>query len=72
MNKDSGGRRKGILGNVDKDYWIYDSEDGFDLTRPIPPTAGPRANAITLKTGRSDIAIDPSISALVIIDMQSD
>lgn len=61
----------GVVGDISNDYWIYDSRAGFDLTRPWPITSGPSANAITLQTTTSNIAIDPDKTALVVIDMQN-
>ena len=71
MSTDSKLHRKAIIGNVNDDFWVYDSEKGFDLTRPSPPTASLIPEAITLETTTSPITIDPSISALVVIDMQN-
>lgn len=71
MAADSSARQKAIIGNVKDDFWIYDSEKGFDLTRPSPPTALSKPGAITLQTTTSPVTIDPAISALVIIDMQN-
>lgn len=64
-------RRKAIIGNENDDFWVYDSERGFDLTRPSHPTASPVAEAITLQTTTLPVTINPAISALVIIDMQN-
>ncbi|KAK5077070.1 hypothetical protein LTR64_005450 [Lithohypha guttulata] len=64
-------RQKAIIGNLNHDFWIYDSETGFDLTRPPPPFTNPRHSAITIRTTSSPITITPSKTALVIIDMQN-
>ena len=71
MTADIKARQKALIGSVNDDFWLYDSETGFDLTRPTPPTRPPVKNAITLQTTTSPITIDPVKSALVIIDMQN-
>lgn len=71
MEHDTKTHQKAIIGNVNEDFWLYDSQTGFDLTRPSPPTAAPTAGAITLQTTTSPVTIDPAKSALVIIDMQN-
>ena len=71
MGDANDGRQKAIIGNVDNDFWIFDSEKGFDLTRPSPPTAEPSQDAITVETTTAAITVDPAKSALVVIDMQN-
>lgn len=71
MAADTSVRQRAVIGNVNDDFWVYDSEKGFDLTRPSPPTTLSKVGAITLQTTTSPTTIDPAISALVIIDMQN-
>lgn len=63
--------QKAIIGNLDHDYWVWDSEKGFDLTRTFKPEAKVLNKAVTLTTTKADVKIDPAISALVVIDMQN-
>lgn len=63
--------RKAVIGDVNNDFWVYDSTTGFDLTHPASPTAPRIASAITLQTTTAAITVDPRKSALVIIDMQN-
>lgn len=63
--------RKAVIGNVNNDFWVYDSTTGFDLTHPASPTDPRISSAITLQTTTAAIAIDPRKSAIVIIDMQN-
>lgn len=63
---------KAIIGSVaNGNFWVYDSENGFDLTRPTPPNGPTVANAVTMQTTSTNITIDPAKSALVVIDMQN-
>lgn len=65
-------RHKAIIGDVDGgNFWIYDSETGFDLTYPASLTSAQVPTSITLRTTSAKITIDPAKSALVIIDMQN-
>lgn len=60
----------GVIGSL-KNFWLYSSKNGFDLThppKPNSPTAKPNA---TIKTTTTPITIDPAVSALVVIDMQN-
>ncbi|KAH9819339.1 Isochorismatase-like [Teratosphaeria destructans] len=54
-----------------KNFWLYSSRTGFDLTHPPTPTSPPISPNVTIKTTTSPITIDPAKSALVIIDMQN-
>lgn len=63
--------RKAIVGNLDHDFWVFDSEGGFDLTRPSPPASGPRSGSVSFITTTSAVTIDPAKTALVVIDMQN-
>ncbi|KAL1796587.1 hypothetical protein ACET3X_005127 [Alternaria dauci] len=52
-------------------FWSHSSKDGFDLTHPSihsSPVSGPTH---VIQTSTEPITIDPSKSALVIIDMQN-
>lgn len=54
-----------------KNFWIWSEESGFDLTHPPTPKSSPIYPRIPLATTKSRAVIDPSKSALVIIDMQN-
>ncbi|WPH03112.1 Isochorismatase hydrolase [Acrodontium crateriforme] len=51
--------------------WHYSSKTGFDLTRPSNPQTGPMKPNLTIQTTTKPITINPSKSALIIIDMQN-
>lgn len=63
--------QKAIIGNLDSDYWIWDSEIGFDLTRPFNSNGDGPQNTVTLQTTKAPVKIDTGKSALVVIDMQN-
>ena len=52
-----------LIGN-DSDFWHYSSKDGFDLTRGGD-------HSLRLQTTTQPITIDPTRTALIIIDMQN-
>jgi nicotinamidase-related amidase len=56
-----------IIGNT-TNFWRYSSENGFDLTRQNDHQT---CSSISLQTATTPILIDPTRSALVIIDMQN-
>ncbi|CAK4034045.1 isochorismatase hydrolase [Lecanosticta acicola] len=59
-----------IIGN-DDNFWLYSSKTGFDLTHPPKPDSPPVQSSVTLETTSVPITIDPSKSALIVIDMQN-
>ena len=59
-----------VIGNK-KNFWLYDSKTGFDLTHPETPDAPKITPRVQIETTTSPITIDPDKSALVIIDMQN-
>jgi len=62
--------RKALIGSP-SNFWSHSTKNGFDLTHPSThssPTTGPTH---TIQTRADAITIDPSKSALVIIDMQN-
>ncbi|KAI7287319.1 Isochorismatase hydrolase [Hortaea werneckii] len=60
----------GVIGNT-SDTWLYSSTTGFDLTRRTHSPSSPVKPCVTVQTTTSPVTIDPSKSALVIIDMQN-
>lgn len=62
--------RRAVIGNADN-FWLYSSETGFDLTHPPKPSSPPVKPRVTIETDTSPITIDPSKSALIVIDMQN-
>ncbi|KAI7340459.1 Isochorismatase hydrolase [Hortaea werneckii] len=60
----------GVIGNT-TDTWLYSSTTGFDLTRPTQPQSSPMKPCVTIQTTTNPVTIEPSKSALVIIDMQN-
>ena len=61
--------QKAIIGNIDHDYWVYDNQTGFDFTRSL--TSPKSTNRISLTTTKANITVDPTKSALIVIDMQN-
>lgn len=61
---------RAVIGSA-KNFWLYSSRTGFDLTHPAEPTSPPVTPNITVKTNTVPITVDPAKSALVIIDMQN-
>ena len=59
-----------VIGN-EKSFWLFDSQNGFDLTHPKSPTSPKVEPRITIETTTSPITVDPAKSALVVIDMQN-
>ncbi|KIX98132.1 uncharacterized protein Z520_06212 [Fonsecaea multimorphosa CBS 102226] len=71
MNNTDPNHRKGVVGNPNGTFWLYDSKAGFDLTHPATPTSPTPTPNYTVKTNTLPITIHPPKSALVIIDMQN-
>lgn len=61
--------KEGIGGK--KDFWLYSKSDGFDLTYPETPTSPAIYPRLAVETTTGSAAIDPSKTALVIIDLQN-
>ena len=55
----------------ERNFWLYDSRTGFDLTHPPTPTSPAIYPRLTIPTTTTQITIDPAKTALVIIDMQN-
>lgn len=62
--------RKAAVGGFSDNFWLYDSQIGFDLSRPENPPE-PEEGSIEIKTTDMPIKIDPKKSAIVIVDMQN-
>ncbi|KEF60932.1 uncharacterized protein A1O9_02496 [Exophiala aquamarina CBS 119918] len=72
MNNTDTTHRKGIIGNPHStNFWLYDSINGFDLTRPSSPTAPSTTKNVKFRTTTVPITISAPKSALVIVDMQN-
>lgn len=63
--------QKAVIGDLRHDFWLYDSETGFDLTRPKNLTGKSEVDTITISTTNLPVTIDPAKSALVVVDMQN-
>jgi nicotinamidase-related amidase len=61
---------RAVIGS-EKNFWLFSSETGFDLSHPPTASSRPVALNVTFKTTTNPITIDPDKSALVIIDMQN-
>ena len=59
-----------IIGGKEN-FWIWTKDSGFDLTHPLTPTSSPIYPRIPLTTAKEHATIDPSKTALVVIDMQN-
>lgn len=57
--------------NRKQDFWLYSKTSGYDLTHPPTPDSPPITPRLLLKTSKEPIAIDPSKTALVVINMQN-
>jgi nicotinamidase-related amidase len=69
-NGDADDHLKAVIGN-EKNFWLYDSKTGFNLTHPTKPDSPAISPSVTIKTKTSPITIDPAKSALVVVDMQN-
>ncbi|KAK3718530.1 hypothetical protein LTR37_005034 [Vermiconidia calcicola] len=70
INSETKRHRYAVIGN-EKNFWLFDSNTGFDLTHPPSPTSPPVAPRVTIRTETSPITIDPAKSALIVVDMQN-
>ncbi|KAL5434431.1 hypothetical protein PMIN06_011376 [Paraphaeosphaeria minitans] len=62
--------RKSLIGSPSS-FWLHHSTHGFNLTHPSTPTTPVSTPTVTIQTTTTPITIDPTKSALVIIDMQN-
>ncbi|KAL5322051.1 hypothetical protein ACEPPN_010019 [Leptodophora sp. 'Broadleaf-Isolate-01'] len=54
-----------------ENFWLHSELTGFDLTHPPTPTSTPVYPRISLNTTTERVAIDPSKTALVVVDLQN-
>ena len=52
-------------------FWLYSSQNVFDLTHPQTPTSPLTSQRLTIETTTSPVIVDPAKTSLVIIDMQN-
>lgn len=62
--------RKSLIGSP-SNFWLHHSTHGFNLTHPSTPTTPVATPTVTIQSTTTPVTIDPSKSALVIIDMQN-
>lgn len=62
--------RKAIIGSK-KNFWLYSTSTGFDLTHPSEPSSPPIHPRLPLDTTTARVVVDPKKTALVVIDMQN-
>lgn len=55
----------------EKNFWLYSKSGGFDLTHPPTPTSPRIYPRIPLETTSACVEIDPSKTALVVVDLQN-
>ena len=60
-----------VVGKDPSNFWSFNPATGWDLTRPTTLSTPSSSSQIKLNTTTAPITIDPSKSALVIIDMQN-
>ncbi|OAL48304.1 isochorismatase family protein [Pyrenochaeta sp. DS3sAY3a] len=61
---------KALIGSP-SNFWTYTTSTGFDLTHPATLSGPLTSSNRTINTNKTKITIDPSKSALIIIDMQN-
>ncbi|KIW47805.1 uncharacterized protein PV06_00467 [Exophiala oligosperma] len=71
MNNTDPSHRRGVIGDPEGSFWLYDSTRGFDLTHPATPTSPRPTPNHTLKTNTLPVTVASSKTALVIVDMQN-
>ena len=59
-----------VIGSA-KNFWLYNSGTGYDLTHPETPESDKISPSVTIETTTSPITVDPEKTALVVIDMQN-
>ncbi len=52
-------------------FWLYSKTHGYDLTHPRTPTSPLVFPRVPLETTKGPVAIDPTKTALVVIDLQN-
>ncbi|USP77807.1 uncharacterized protein yc1106_05081 [Curvularia clavata] len=62
--------RKALIGSSSS-FWSHTSQSGFDLTHPPTHSSKISGPSFTIQTSTQPITVDPSKSALIIIDMQN-
>jgi len=62
--------RKAVIGNK-ANFWLHTQSEGFDLTHPSTPDAAPIYPRLPLETTTAKVTVDPTKTALVVIDMQN-
>lgn len=60
-----------VVGRDPSNFWLFNRRTGWDLTHPTNPSSPPIEKRVKLSTTTAPITIDPSKSALIIIDMQN-
>lgn len=60
-----------VVGNPKSKFWLFDPENGYDLTHPSSPDDAPVGHRIRLLTSTMPVTIAPAKTALVVIDMQN-
>jgi nicotinamidase-related amidase len=70
MNTNDTTHRRGVVG-PSKNFWLYDSRRGIDLTHPDSLNSTASSAVLPLKTTTLPVTMSPSKTALVVIDMQN-
>ena len=63
--------RHAVIGPPEGNFWLHSTINGFDLTHPSSPDAQQIHPRLPLQTTTARLTLDPSKTALVIIDMQN-
>jgi hypothetical protein len=59
-----------VIGGAEN-FWLYSEKEGYDITHPAAPNSPKVYPRMTLRTQDSRAMIDPTKTALVVIDMQN-
>lgn len=70
LSQRASSQKKMVLGNS-KNFWLWDEEDGFNLTHPDTPTSDPVTPRIHLEAFNAKLVIAPQKTALVVVDFQN-
>ncbi|RSL45334.1 hypothetical protein CEP54_014316 [Fusarium duplospermum] len=60
-----------VVGNPESNFWLFDKNDGWDLTHPSTPDGPTVHPRVQIQTTTAPVTIAPKKTALVIIDMQN-
>jgi len=59
-----------VIGGAEN-FWLYSEKEGYDITHRATPNSSKVYPRMTLRTQNSRTIIDPTKTALIVIDMQN-